>query len=107
MGRVAAFTCTLYEGDDVHFAWSKDGTILRSSGRIQIQSNAVSSMLTIQRVESQDAGNYTCIGSNSLSEERVSARLIVQGELPLNLNNFVSSDFLNISKSIYFTRIDW
>lgn len=86
VGRVAAFLCTLYEGEEVHFAWSKDGTLLKSSGRIQIQSNAASSTLTIQRVESRDAGNYTCIGSNPVSEERVSARLSVQGELFYHLN---------------------
>ncbi|XP_022706482.1 transmembrane and immunoglobulin domain-containing protein 1-like [Varroa jacobsoni] len=79
VGRVAAFLCTLYQGDKVQFTWSKDGTLLRSSGRIQIHSTAASSMITIQRVDPYDAGNYTCIGSNSLSEERTSAHLIVEG----------------------------
>lgn len=77
-----ASTCTLYEGDHVQFSWSKDGNLLKSAGRIHIVNTPASSTLTIHGVKSSDSGSYTCIGSNSVSEERVSAGLVVEGDFP-------------------------
>lgn len=80
---MVAIVCTLYEGEDAQFSWSKDGSILRSSGRIQIQNTAETSTLSIRNLRTSDGGNYTCIGSNPVSEERISSQLIVEGRISI------------------------
>lgn len=62
------------------FSWSKDGSLLRAGDRLQILSSQETSTLSIRGVGSSDSGTYTCIGHNKISEERVSARLIVEGK---------------------------
>lgn len=79
VGRVATFTCELLEGDDVSFTWSFEGVVLREGGRVHIATNPFSSMLTLHGVQATDRGRYTCTGSNSVSEERSSAMLAVEG----------------------------
>lgn len=80
-GKRLGFICTALEGDQVKFSWTKDGKIVLSGDRTSILSNAESSMLSIRDVRMEDRGNYTCIASNALSEDRTSARLSVEGEL--------------------------
>lgn len=62
------------------FSWTKDGKILPSRDRIAIVSTGESSMLSIKHVQLEDGGNYTCIASNSKSEDRTSAQLFVEGD---------------------------
>ena len=38
-------------------------------------------MLSIKHVQVEDAGNYTCIASNPLSEDRTSTQLFVEGDI--------------------------
>lgn len=77
---MATFTCELLEGDEVSFSWSFEGVVLREGGRVHIATNPFSSMLTLHGVQATDRGRYTCTGSNSVSEERSSAFLSVEGE---------------------------
>lgn len=81
MGRRVSFTCESYEGDDVKFSWTRNGAVLRSSNNIVIASSVASSTLTILKTRASDAGQYTCIASNKLSEDRVTGSLDVEGEL--------------------------
>ncbi|XP_028968510.1 titin-like [Galendromus occidentalis] len=78
VGRVAALMCTVYEGTDVSFSWSKDGSLLRPGNRLQILSSQDTSTLSIRGVLASDSGTYTCIGQNKVSEERVSAQLVIE-----------------------------
>lgn len=89
-GRTATFTCSIFEGDTVSFAWSKDGSILKIGSNIHILNSPTSSMLALQSTEPSDRGTYTCIGSNSMSEDRVTATLEIEGELitTININFF-------------------
>ncbi|XP_028968508.1 fibroblast growth factor receptor-like [Galendromus occidentalis] len=87
-GKRIGFMCTALEGDHVSFVWSRNGKVLLSGDRISIVSTGESSMLSIKHVHTADGGNYTCIASNPLSEDRTSAQLFVEGEifLPDNLS---------------------
>ena len=74
------FTCGLSAGGEVSFTWTKEGNVIVSKERRTIVNDVDSSLLTIRRVSVQDAGNYTCIAKNSISEDRKSALLRVEGE---------------------------
>lgn len=82
VGRSGTFTCTLIEGKSAAFSWTRDGRLIQDSGRIQVLNTKRSSMLSIDEIETTDAGNYTCIATNNFSEDRSSASLEVEG-LPL------------------------
>lgn len=79
VGRVVNFVCTVLSGDVTEFLWARDGQLIRDGRKFRIHDNPVSSFLTIRDIEAGDAGNYTCVAKNSFSEDRVSARLIVEG----------------------------
>ena len=79
VGRRVSFTCESYEGEDVKFSWTRNGSVLRDSSELVIASNVASSTLTILKAQATDAGQYTCIASNKVSEDRVTAALDVEG----------------------------
>lgn len=82
VGRRVSFACTAFEGDSVKFSWTRNGKILqRGLDRILIATDQGSSMLTISSVSSDDVGDYTCIASNDISEDRSSAHLSVEGRI--------------------------
>lgn len=85
-GKRVGLICTALEGEQVKFSWTKDGKILLSGDRISILSTGESSMLSIKDIRMEDGGNYTCIASNALSEDRTSARLQVEGESRLSFS---------------------
>lgn len=80
VGRRVAFTCNALEGDAVSFSWTKNGRIVQAGGKYSIMTNDEGSMFTIKSVSTEDSGNYTCIASNALSEDRSTASLVVEGE---------------------------
>ena len=75
------------------FSWTKNGKIILSGlDRFLLSSNQGSSTLTINSISSEDAGEYTCIASNDISEDRSSAQLLVEGRLSvLNRTSKLSS----------------
>lgn len=79
VGKRVAFVCNAFEGDRVRFSWTKNGKIIHPEGRIGISSIDETSTFTIRAVTSGDSGEYTCIASNDVSEDRSSATLIVEG----------------------------
>lgn len=81
VGRRVSFMCEAYQGDNVKFTWTKNGSLLKTSSQIIIASNVASSTLTILNAGAFDAGSYTCIASNRASEDRASATLEVEGRL--------------------------
>lgn len=80
IGRRVSFTCESYEGDDVKFSWTRNGSVLRNSNGVVIASSVASSTLTILKAQATDAGQFTCIATNRVSEDRATASLAVEGE---------------------------
>ncbi|XP_022653213.1 immunoglobulin superfamily member 10-like [Varroa destructor] len=78
-GKAVTFTCSLYEGDNVSFFWSKNGVILKTGDRIDISATRYSATLSIRGVKPSDAGDYLCVGRNAVSEEKATAKLQVEG----------------------------
>lgn len=62
------------------FSWTKNGLLLQNSEYLYITNSRKGSMLSLDRVVQNDAGNYTCVANNDLSEDRTSAQLIVHGK---------------------------
>lgn len=80
VGRRVSFACSAYRGDGAKFAWTKNGKIVHTGIRIGIHVvDGEISTLTLKDVTSEDSGNYTCIASNEVSEDRSTAALVVEG----------------------------
>lgn len=95
VGKRVTFTCSPYQGDNVRFLWTYNERILRPGGRFVIATSAENSILTVKNLSSQDSGNYTCIASNKVSEDRSTASLLVQGSHTFlkSSNNKFALDF--------------
>lgn len=78
-GRDARFFCSVLDGKGVSISWTFGGQLLKADSRYRIITGVAESVLTISDAQPTDAGDYTCIGKNSLSEDRVSAKLKVEG----------------------------
>lgn len=81
-GATARFTCGLISGEDVSFAWSKNGhVVVQNSPKIRISHDRATetSTLMLKAASVGDAGNYTCVAKNIFSEARESATLTVEG----------------------------
>lgn len=80
-GKSARFSCGLARGGEATFIWTKEGQMISNSERFKILSDSESSLLTVRMATPSDAGTYTCIAKNLVSEDRVSANLKVDGTL--------------------------
>jgi hypothetical protein len=83
--------CSKYAGTKpIFFQWSKNGQILSSKPELnfKIDNSADHSLLTIENIERNDAGNYSCIIRNAFGTDSQLAQLIVKGLLE-NLNYYL------------------
>lgn len=74
--------CKAKFGRDVQFSWTKDGMMLKADGRIEISNSKKVSVLSIESVSVTDRGSYTCVATNTLSEDRQNTSLAVEGGFP-------------------------
>jgi alpha-tubulin suppressor-like RCC1 family protein len=80
VGTTATFTVVATSGSPLTYQWQKDGVNLADNGRIVGSKNAT---LTIAGVQSADAGSYTVIVTNSVTNlTSAPAALIVIPALP-------------------------
>ncbi|RWS01343.1 hemicentin-1-like protein, partial [Dinothrombium tinctorium] len=75
--------CSVLKGSKpLHFSWLKDGLTLQKDGKdIKIETSSVASTLFFEKVTRTDSGNYTCVVTNSLGEDRKSFLLTVKVSL--------------------------
>lgn len=76
--------CAFTHGDlPIEITWLHDGIILPSSGDINIGLNLVntkkSSVLSIDSIAGEHAGNYTCTGTNVAGTDSLTTALLVNG----------------------------
>lgn len=60
-------------------SWFKDGKEVASSDRYRIAFVEGTASLEISRIDMNDAGNFTCLATNSVGCKDSSGALIVQG----------------------------
>ena len=90
-GSSVTLSCALARGDkNVDFSWTRNGLLIQESLRLEILKRKRTSALIIDSVEVSDAGRYTCIASDGLSEDRSAAELIVEGELEFDTIGFAT-----------------
>ncbi|XP_054724339.1 cell adhesion molecule Dscam2-like [Uloborus diversus] len=77
-GERGSAVCTIRSGDrPLQFQWKKAGRDISQDPNIEIQSVKDSSFLIIESVTAQNAGNYTCIVTNSYGTDKYTATLTV------------------------------
>ncbi|XP_076306844.1 cell adhesion molecule Dscam1-like isoform X2 [Tachypleus tridentatus] len=78
-GQRYQLTCSASQGSPpLTFQWLKDGVALRDTSQITIRRlDVFSSMLVIEAVREEYAGNYTCVVSNSAGEDTYMTQLHV------------------------------
>ncbi|KAH6928693.1 hypothetical protein HPB50_018636 [Hyalomma asiaticum] len=94
-GNNVRTTCLLAEGDmPITFTWLRNGMDASHSKNVHIVSHSDYSLLNINPVDGQSAGNYTCIAKNRAGFDSFTAYLDVEGRTRTQLNIFVFSFFL-------------
>lgn len=80
-GQPVTIQCTITEGDlPVQFRWSFHGEELSSQlGVSTVRLNSRVSLLSIDSVVAEHAGDYTCTAQNSAGSVNYTATLLVQG----------------------------
>ncbi|XP_023225216.1 CAVP-target protein-like [Centruroides sculpturatus] len=79
VGQKTKFLCTLVEGaDPVNFRWFKDGQEITSNKNIEITYHKDMSILLINSININDAGNYTCTASNNFGSTNHTSLLAVE-----------------------------
>jgi len=82
-GQKFKLFCYLYEGSrPITFEWFKNGLILStniSNSRFRIDTSEDESHFTIDRLQNDDSGTYSCSAQNNLGFDRQSTLLLVKG----------------------------
>ena len=81
-GKRLRVICTITEGDrPLEVEWHKDGVPLRPSKNVQVQRiDEYTSLLGIAYLDTEHAGNYSCVASNSVAKFAKSAILTIRGK---------------------------
>ncbi|XP_023225152.1 Down syndrome cell adhesion molecule-like protein Dscam2 [Centruroides sculpturatus] len=79
LGQKVSTICTAIAGDPpLEFSWLKDSREIQSKDELSIQSYKDYSVLLIESVQDQSAGNYTCILKTSMGMDKFTANLDVR-----------------------------
>lgn len=79
VGQKTKFLCTLIEGaDPVNFRWFKDRQEITSNKNIEITYHKDMSILVINSINFNDAGNYTCTANNNFGSANHTSLLAVE-----------------------------
>lgn len=93
VGKSIAIMCTLAEGRNAQFSWTKNGLVLREDDRVQIVNLRRTSTLHIDDVVSSDSAAYTCTARSGGFEDRQSSTLLVEGGLSSRQTYIWINDF--------------
>lgn len=77
LGDILELFCTVKRGDPpLTFRWLHDG---KDITKHRVTTIGSSSHLSIGKIETEDVGNYTCIVSNSMGSNEVTAKIVIEG----------------------------
>lgn len=84
-GQKAKALCTLTEGvGPFKFLWYKNDQAITSSVYTNIENNKDYSLLFINSLTTDHAGNYTCVVTSSVGRDSYSSQLVVNGKSSKN-----------------------
>lgn len=73
--------CSVLHGDfPISFTWLHKNETIVGSENVRIEFTKRSSILSIESVSGEDAGQYTCVASNRAGATNLSTTLIVKGQ---------------------------
>ena len=84
-GETAVLSCDVSK-PNCKVSWYKNGTEIKPSDTVQLETNGTTQTLTIRNVNTMDAGDYTC----RLGDEETKAKLTVLGKLRKRKNKSVA-----------------
>lgn len=97
-GNSYMVTCNVLTGDaPIAFRWYKDNQTL-DNFVLDVQRNEVPDMgssLVFRTVGQKHAGNYTCVASNKVGEDKHTAAMVVKGE-SRNMQLMLAACFLSL-----------
>ena len=97
--------CLVEEGHKpFQFEWFWNGKLIRENSKILIQNNEESSMLSIERLNRSDSGEYSCNVTNSGKKDSQFTVLNVKGLLNINCY-FGSFDVARVPGTCF--KIGW
>lgn len=79
LNDILELLCTVKRGDPpLNFRWLHNGRDVTQS-KHRVTTLGSSSHLSIGKIETEDVGNYTCIVSNSMGSNEVTANIVIEG----------------------------
>ncbi|XP_075730369.1 neural cell adhesion molecule 1-like [Rhipicephalus microplus] len=82
LGEETVATCFVKKGSagPYSLAWHKEGEPVRNSDRVVVTVKSTSTALSIDGVQVEDIGNYTCSATNSAGTDALTLPLLISGE---------------------------
>lgn len=87
-GEVASLTCTVHKGDlPIKITWLHNNESIRSDANIMVsKAGRKVSTLTIDSVQAEHAGTFTCLAQNHAGSSHYSVVLHVNGTTQVHIN---------------------
>ncbi|XP_077544848.1 cell adhesion molecule Dscam2-like [Haemaphysalis longicornis] len=102
MEKRSSVTCVVSSGQaPFHFTWFRDGMTLGSDKRTAIKTATDNILvMTIERLEAEDLGNYTCVVSNDFGTGSHTAALSVENSPQIQPFSFPPNLHLGLKASV-------
>lgn len=79
-GDTASLTCTVHRGDmPIDITWRHNNKTITNQNGVSVLNGKKASMLNIDAVSPENAGEYSCVANNSAGSTSYSATLNVNG----------------------------
>ncbi|KAI1290169.1 Hemicentin-1 [Halotydeus destructor] len=73
------FLCSLSKGSSpVEYSWTKNGSPLKSNVKVKDDHDVSTTTVIIDKVQSSDAGNYTCSARNAAGQDSHTLQLVIK-----------------------------
>ena len=107
--------CDVQQGDQpLFFEWSKNSQPIKSVPGVkwEIENSKMFSILNIDKISKEDAGNYSCLVKNIYGSDSINVMLTVKGiQISHSFHNYLSSisiygaiDTVNLIESLFSSR---
>ncbi|KAF8764129.1 Titin like protein [Argiope bruennichi] len=87
LGDNTELLCTLKRGSlPFTFKWLHNGIDVTEKKKNNIGMSKMSTLLSIGKIQASDIGNYTCVVTNRLGEDRKSIQVLIEGQFKLQID---------------------